>query len=307
MKLKSYLIIFTLCIAAIACTKSSNKPEPETEPVPPATNEAKHRISFGFDDFEVTTTNGKEMNARDYLGHLIYIVYDSSGKKMHQIEQGGYSRQPVVGTISDSLTSGKYTVVLAGKNKGGDTMVSYMNGDYLYMLQFYRSLRNDVFYKKFVLNVSNKDTVINNLKLEKLTGNLEVRVLDTMPPNIASVDVMIFSMPVYFNVLNETLSTSEDEPVAPGGEVDPAQIGNGPIIFNTYHFGSSKKFHIQIRAWEYTNNVHRLVKQKDVDVVVYPNKKTILSGRLYPPSSPVGTTIPVTVDPDFAETINQAF
>ncbi len=307
MKLKLYLIILTLCIAAIACTKSSNKPEPETGPVPPATNETKHLISFGFDDFEVTTTNGKEMNARDYLGHLIYIVYDSSGKKMHQIEQGGYSRQPVVGTISDSLPSGKYTVVLAGKNKGGDTMVSYMNGDYLYMLQFYRSLRNDVFYKKFELNVSNKDTVINNLKLEKLTGNLEVQVLDTMPPNIASVDVMIFSMPVYFNVLNETLSTSEDEPVAPGGEVDPAQIGNGPIIFNTYHFGSSKKFHVQIRAWEYRGNVHSLVRQKDVDVAVYPNKKTILSGRLYPPTSPVGTTIPVTVDPDFAETINQAF
>ncbi len=304
MKLKFPVIVLALGVVFIACTKSSGKPEGQSGPVTASNNAVLHRISLTMDKFNVgfeRTPGSKEMPVKDYLAYFTYIVYDAAGKQIHRIEQGdlrGYEYMPLTGAISDSLPSGNYTVVLAGVN--GDTSFRIVNPDNLATVQLkhdcYGYGVGDVFYKRIELKVSN-DTALSNVNLERLVGKLEIHVTDAVfPANVYYVDTRVYNLSTTFNVSNETLQGVD---TSYGGQF---YAWAQPIITGT-HFGSENKLQVAIRIYD---GGFGLIQQKIIDsVVVYKNKRTVLSGKLFQDWG--GARKTATVSAGDANTIYQNF
>ncbi|MEX6686621.1 FimB/Mfa2 family fimbrial subunit [Danxiaibacter flavus] len=301
---KLYLIVSAVCIAAVACTKSASKPDIEAEkPAIVETEPQLHRISFNFSDFEISYQGGKaiakEMAVKDFLKSLYYAVYDSTGEEIKRIDFGSnsYPNKLVPAQIQDSLKAGKYTIVFAG---GKDTLCVNPGKTTLSDLSIMNWFNQDIFYKKFVLTVSDHDTSLTSIRLERITGSLEVTLKDSvLPANVASLVFLTRNRPGYFGVMQDVI-VGLDSSYA--GDFNPG-FNSYPVNITSSYFGSNSNLQVVIRAYDKTRAI---IKEKIVDGVhVYVNKKTVLSGKLFPTPSEV--EIPITVDPDFAETINQTF
>lgn len=306
MSAKSYLIVLLVCFVAVACHKSASRPDLEAEkPVTDEIESQLHKVNFNFSDFEVgfqgARKAAKEMPAKDFLSYLYYSVYDSSGTFVKDITQYRWYDSTTFGKISDSLKSGKYDIVFVG---AANDSVFVLNKNKLLTARLNMGFSYwpvaDVFFKKFSLVVDDRDTTINSLRLNRITGNLEVRLKDSLlPADVARISIVTKNKPSLFNIIQESI-TGADSSYA--GDFNPS-FNSYPISMSSSYFGSENQLQVVIRAYDKND---ALIKEKVVDGVhVYVNKKTVLSGKLFPAPSEV--EIPITVDPDFAETINQTF
>ncbi|MEX6686617.1 hypothetical protein QTN47_03885 [Danxiaibacter flavus] len=309
MKAKLPLLFIVCTVAVLGCAKSTNKPDVQNEPNS-GDKQVLHRVSLNLGKFEVDyarKANAKEMSAAEYLQYLSYSIFDSTGKRVHGIEQRSFAPPylPVTGVISDSLPSGMYTVVLAGMKIDNDSSMFIKSPENIMTMQIQnrRALwygGSNIFYKKFALRVSNSDTSLSSIKLDKITGKLELNLLDSaLPANVYGVSLEFRNTPAFFNVGNELVSNVDTLNryyfwPAPG-HVFPDM--------SSFHIGSENRLVVTIRAYDRQG---ALLKEKVVGgVIIYKNKRTILSGKLFP--GPADVEIPVTVDPDFPETTYQTF
>lgn len=303
MNTKFYVVALAACIAAVACSKSSSKPE-ENQPAgsTPSTgsNIVKYPVHFGLGNIDVVESgrlNKRELPAGSFLRYIFYGAYDSMGrlasKKIQDLNNVS-AYPPDYGLISDSLPAGKYTIVLAGGNwsffEEENSIDSLLN-----VVKFASKHGQDIFYKKFDINVSAKDTTYGNVRLNRITGLFQYQLTDTLPENVAMVSVSIDNLPTYFSPFNESLSG-----------IDSIRFYNNynridnPLISGQFSFlASPNKHRITISA---RTEFDRPVYEKVIDnVSIYPNKVTLLRGKLS--DAPVGgNPIIIVGDPDYADT-----
>jgi hypothetical protein len=296
-----FYIVVVLTSCFLSCTKSSTSPESPSDNGEFVVNDNHlHAVTFSLDGFEIDygkRMSSKEMAAKDYLKFLFYEVFDSSGNFLKRIDQEIYKDSTTFGKISDSLRSGKYTIVVAGTN---DT--NYIRHSYRFesVLEWFPQ---DVFYKKIELLVAGQDTTINNLRLDRISGKLEIRLKpEVVPANVKYADVFIDSIAPFFDLLNGTLSGRNG---TYGAALNPAVNYNPDLNMAFYCYGSDNKMRVILRAYDEKEQI--VVRKVIENVQVFANKKTILKGSLFD-SEPIGNTVlPITVDPDYAETIIQNY
>ncbi len=305
MKAKLLLLVMVCSAVFFACTKSSTKPDAQAEKPDEQTALPLVGVNFNFSDFEVgfqgARKNAKEMAAKDFLTFLNYSVYDSAGYFVKQISHYKWYDSSRFGQFSDSLRPGRYDIVFVGSAYDSVYISNYLQLSTVLINRLAgNGARADVFYKRFSLIVSNKDTTLSNVRLDRITGGLEVRLKDTsLPSNVSRVTVVAKNAPTSFSILQQN-AVGLDSAIA--GQFS-TQYDSYPISMASFYFGAQNKVQVIIRAFDKNNLI---ITEKIVEnVYVYLNKKTVLSGKLF--SGPANVEVPVTVDPDYAETINQSF
>lgn len=296
-----------LAVTLFSCSKNTSEPKQPTEPQTPGrTNQSvRHSIKFNLSSFQIDylrkNTGAKEVNAKDYFKYLVYSVYDSSGRLVNKVEQkaGGNN----FGQIADSLSKGSYTVVLGGSpdsiflqndpywfTRGTDTSLSTLK---YYTIYFAK----DFFHKKFALTVNNNDTTVSNIKLDRIMGSLEIKLKDSIPFNAIVAGTLVYGHSSYFNVANET--------VISGDSSWATQFSRATSTMNGYYFGSNEKMRVVIQVY----TPERYIEKTIDNVVVYPNRKTILTGYVLTPDADTSGNVSVglNLDPDYTETIVQEF
>lgn len=266
-----------LICAMLACVLAAGCQKDLANSVTNGNNQSQaklHKVSCSMKDFGITdksSLGNKETAANDYLDYLFYGAYDSTGKLVRKIEQGKRWTTGF-GSISDSLKSGNYTIVLA-ESKDSSLYTSGVNQ--LSTLQFWGPFPQDIFYKKFLLSIADRDTSLDNIRLDRLTGLLEIVLTDTVTySNISMLVTSIQNSPMFYNVATDSLtgttSTSHDYYNPIFGSQDPS------TFFDGFYWGTDQPLTLKIIALDWSR--HFLQQRIIQNVHIYPNKKTVLTG-----------------------------
>ncbi|MEX6686622.1 hypothetical protein QTN47_03910 [Danxiaibacter flavus] len=237
--------------------------------------EKVYQVSYSMKGFGITdksSLTNKETAANDYLDYLFYGAYDSTGKLVRKIEQAKRAGTEF-GTISNSLKSGNYTIVLAATK---DSILYTSGVDQLNTLQLSGQFPQDIFYKKFSLNIADRDTSFDNIRLDRLTGLLEIVLTDTVTyTNISMLVTSIDNSPGFYNVagdsLTGTIATYHEYHSLLFGSQDPS------TFFDGFYWGTNQPLTLKIIALDWSR--HFYMQRIIQNVHIYPNKKTVLTGN----------------------------
>lgn len=301
---KSYIIIFIFCIAFAACKKDS-------KPAPVDAN-TLHKVTFKVSSFSQqhlafqpnSTTRPKSLNSlsttypsssdtiRTYPA-LVYQVYDSTGKLVHQISQDTTTAN--FGTINDQLTAGTYTIIMVGginvdtRSAGSEKLmpVNYgttstqhlVDAEVLYLMYnpyagnsapFF----DETFYKKFTLTVTS-GSIAQNISLPHIVGQLIVNIQDAIPANAQNIQLTIGSISYVYN-----LGTGLPDVKGDSGTMAYLVVP-GVTNFKMYNYilNTTAPFSVTISAYS-DGNV--LIASKTIqNVSCAANQQVTLTGNLF--------------------------
>lgn len=235
----------------------------------------------------------KEIAVKEYLRYIYYAAYDSAGRQVKRIEQNftmGDTTRNELGVINDSLPSGMYTIVMIGAINAP----SVRDADSLLSKMSFYSTGSDLFFKKFTVNVGDSYNGMSTVKLDRISGRLQLKLTDSLPPEVTALTLLIApTLPLYYFPAADT-----------AGEF-------GSIAADILHYdldviGSDKKHQVVIHALD--KDGMKLYQKIIKDVVIRPNQLTILRGSLMNSDSldaSSGTSF--TFDPDYGEPIIKNF
>ncbi|MEX6686618.1 hypothetical protein QTN47_03890 [Danxiaibacter flavus] len=273
------VLISIICSVAVSCNKTNDIQLKNNSVL---TNGNMHKVSYklnGLGDLGNGRTNSKEVAAGSYLDYLFYAVYDSTGKLVHKKEQRKIFSPDNFGFISDSLLTGSYNVVVAGTK---DSLLFANGYNQLNTLQLSGNFPQDVFCSKFSLSVGNKDTSLNNIRLDRLTGQLEIVLTDSLLALLyQTITCSVTNHPQAYNVMADSTVGS----TYAGRTFYGYQMGQKTSVFDAFFLGSDSTYTIEILA--NTGYLGGNVSKKIKNVKLYRNKKTILTGSFNNASSTV--------------------
>jgi hypothetical protein len=308
---KMYAGMIAAILLIVACSKEYN-------PVIPNLGQT-YNVRFNVNSFDITyttmaTNNGNKTinlmgktvsvdtaaNPGDLGGYIQTIamaVYDAQGTLVtNDVQEYG---ETDFGSFSAQLASGDYTICVVATNKAINTDTSVVgngNGfigfDYSFPSSFndlfiYSSnASNDIFYAKRAIQVGNADTTFSNINPSRLTGALQINLLDsaTVGNNLL---VTIKNAPYRYFVLSDSL------------QCNPQYSFSYNILDNpSFILGSFNPLTIELKTPAVTKTVS--------DVYVYPNKKTILTGSVNSSDSS-NASFPIRIDTAYSETLQQNF
>ncbi|MEX6691027.1 hypothetical protein QTN47_26195 [Danxiaibacter flavus] len=272
-----------LCVVAVACNKSSTAPNENDKPDKTANTSAairKYAVRFSLGDIDVSDgrTANREMPVRNYLHYLSYRAYDSTGRLISKIVQDSILAYagPDFGVINDSLPVGDYTIVVVGAQYYSvefydDTLLSRFN-------LFTR--HEDVCLKKFNITVSEHDSIAAPIKLERITGVLEINLKDTLHPEVKMEKVYVDSTYLHMQIATGELQSSITDFFPSWGSLAY------PYSFSIGYLGSNTTHTVTIVGCDI--NEQPVAQRVITGVYIYPNRKTILTGRLFDTSDTGG-------------------
>lgn len=295
--------------ASFAClfSCSKNNQSPESVTVAPAGDTAHHAVRMSVSDFEAQYTNMRLVNLQNdsaqYLKYLFAGIYDASGRLVSWREQQrGWQFDTAFGKFNWALTSGTYSVVFVATT---DTLIGkyYLlnnKADSLAGLRIKNYWSNggvDVFYNKTAFTVGNMDTVVNSIQLSRISGKIEVHLKDNSQLlDSTSMTVTIKGYPAFYSVGGNFYS-----PANPGDSITLKKVSSR--VYEGFCLGSFNKINTVFRGFLYKPGVGQQFFTKvlnNVDVYVYTNKRTVLSGYLAGPDS---GSIHLSADAEFSETV----
>ncbi|MCC8407376.1 FimB/Mfa2 family fimbrial subunit [Mucilaginibacter sp. UR6-1] len=273
---KIYLIFPLLFLLFAACKKdgkSPGKPDPEE----PDTTGKVYTVNFnvGIDANSKTVSGVKNetnksltaqsTDLKTTISQLAYYVLDNNGNIITTILQD-YD-DPNFGIINDTFTTGEYTVVVWGA--WGSPPV----GNYIL-----RAFGRDIFYKKFNLTVSSSTPAEQqNINLERIVGQLQVKVLDSIPPEAKSINITV--SPDYSLNLKTGVVVSPSFETERSATFVDSLIGKQNFTIATNVMNTTKTFTVKIVCTSKTGGLLANITVPNINCL--PNKRTILSGRLF--------------------------
>ncbi len=306
MKVSSITSLVFFSVFFIACSKNQDVQQPSHNDQPTELLQ-KHTVAFNLNNFKVSYNErqaNKEVAAKDYLTILSIVAFDSAGNHANSfIHNTVGGDMQTFGRLSLQLTPGTYTFMIEGTAKEQQQLFTdflQLNTARLMTSLSHDDLHgSDVFYKKFTFTVADRDTTIETVRLDRLTGLLEVQFTDTLPENVERVDVKAYDAPFSYYVNEDSVRWRDSMfvgRIARNTVVDSLKVNN-------YFFGTNSPMTVVIKAYDKDGNF--MYEKKVENVFVYRNKKTVLKGKLYPTN--LSIDVPVTVDPDYADTVTQNF
>lgn len=140
------------------------------------------------------------------LGVLNYLVFDATGKFVHQKKQ--LKEDEAFGKIDDELKIGQYTVILISST--GELKMG-VNATPLTTTKIISSaISGDIFYKKLTVDVTPQG-VTESLFLDRIVGCLQVSIEDRIADNIKTIELQVQNETPYFNVNTGEVETTNIE------------------------------------------------------------------------------------------------
>lgn len=265
------------------------------------TGQLKKEVTFNISDFSQKVedfSKSKEnkvssVSLKSVVAYLTYIVYDTNGNEVSRIKQdssgntkriykGVGSEHELVlgkkqyGCIRDSLGAGTYTVIIAASNTFFEINRRTANFDFQFYplteayLQYMRGAdsyyrTSDTYFKKMSITVS-KDNLQTPVVLDRIVGKIDLTILD------AKADT---KYQVIFENENEAYKFSDENPFGDLSLFLPKDY-KGP---NTGYFILNTLTPVTVKILYSEGGVQ--MEKKIVDVKVFKNKRTILTGSLY--------------------------
>ncbi|HEY8956509.1 FimB/Mfa2 family fimbrial subunit [Chitinophaga sp.] len=309
--MKRVLFLPLLVSMLFACKKDAVKNDPPVDSV-----SDKKAISISIADFireeeNMRSAKKKQPNSGTYakedsarISDIYYIAYNSNGNKVSLIHQDTVNQSSSFGTISDSLASGSYTIVLIASEKPlyTETFTSPVNNPNISSHSFGPAFLGavainplgDLFFKKIQVDIAPTGNPTSlEVTLNRIVGKLEVNILDALPatdPN-GYIGVQVTPLSIAFNLADESISQPESIWQWIGTRTSQH-------TFKDYLFGANNEFNVVI-SYKDKNTGADLVKTIE-HVTCHTNKKTIITGYLYgTPNHPGG--------PDYQVKLNQSW
>ncbi|NEU08284.1 hypothetical protein GZH53_08180 [Flavihumibacter sp. R14] len=290
----------------------------------------KHEVIFNLPDFAqrivvLSKGNATSDQLKNSVANLTYIVYDSGGTEVSRIEQDStgattrfvndrvhperYAGIQTFGCIRDSLVTGDYTVIMIASTARFEINTQTITSEGYYFnpldeASFYYergldswSRTGDTFFKKFSIKVGT-GPLQQDISLDRIVGKAEINILDSKPGTTFKFlftnehEAYKFSDETAFGTTNDIENERYLEEV-PGG----LKLSFSKFLINT-------QTPIDVTVKVYENGA--LTATKTIKGVrFYKNKRTILTGRIYPPTT-IGFS--VTVNDEFdAEPVEVSF
>lgn len=302
--------LMAVTVIAFSCKKDTGYHETST----PVNDAARYNVTLGIGSFEAQYTDMRVVNLADdtaaYLKYLYTALYDSAGNQIRLTEQLRFNAYDTsFGKFYYTLPAGNYTVVFVAAN---DTAVIYQGlfnnkNATLQSLQInnlFTSGGYDIFYNKTRFKVSNQDTIASNLQLHRLTGKMELQLKDAAPllDSSRSLYVAISGFSRAYRPYIDSFTTS-----VAGDSMFLARTSSsvwagfclgGYNRIKTYIYGSLNNPPVY-----YNQPVYRVID--NLNVYVYPDMKTILTGYLVNNSFSGGSGL--SVNTDFSQTVTTTF
>lgn len=270
------ILCVCLCVVAVACNKSSTAPHESDKPDKTTSTSAtvrKYPVRFNMADVDVSDGRiaNREMPVRNYLHYLFYRAYDSTGRLASEIVQDSVVAYvgPEFGVINDSLPAGDYTIVVIGAQFNS---LELNNDTLLSTFQLF-TRHEDVCLKKFNITVSEQDSVVAPIKLERITGVLEINLKDTLHPEVKMEKVYVDSTYLHMQIATGELQSSITDFFPSWGSLAY------PYSFSIGYLGSNTSHTVTIVGCDI--NEQPIVQKVVTGVYIYPNRKTILTGKLF--------------------------
>lgn len=265
---KVIYICALLSVAIVSCKKNG-----ETTSKPEADGK-KYEVNFniGIDAGEqnlhslskINKLNNSLANLSDMATFLAYYVFNSDDKLVTSLIQT--SNTPNFGKITDGFAAGTYTVVLvATKNQPTEY-------DYKHIV----ALGSDTFYQKFELTVT-ASTVTQNINLHRVNGQLEVKILDAIDDGTASIQYQLdtdYGLLLSNGMPDISKANNRTETKA----ISSSLYGTTNYTYNTFVTNTAKPLKLTIIVNSKISGAYKTVVDS---VMIYPNTRTILSGKLF--------------------------
>lgn len=339
--MKNIYLLLILGLIVSSCKKDQEVPSTESISV----SKKKYAVSFNASGFTSVVVNMVKKNgvssvpAGDKTSDLTYLVYNSDGVEIKRIEhnrrnesqsaivyrvnsllqplyigdEGVITEEGVYGSITDSLATGTYTIVMVATelnaviNNYDDSNFNYEKLQNSYFLFYdgegsanpsiYRT--RDTYFKKFTLTVNGD--VSDNVELPRIVGQIEINLQDSKPGDTYVTNYIGEQSGYTFSTEAPTggLPTPGDEFVK-DNVITPGTLN---LKYSNYIINTDKPIQVEIKAYR----AGELVATKIIkDVRVYKNKRTILTGKMYDSTPAVGFNVSVNDEFD-SEPVNVEF
>jgi len=286
-------IIVLLCFSS--CKKTENNPSPESE---------LHALTLTLNGFGQIITDAKNggftssdpIPLKDYVRFLNYFIYGQDGNLVHSLKQADTDAN--FGKITDQVPSGTYSVVLVGSRYndtfGGTTTLSGSK-------VLCSAVDDDLFFKRISITVGSDD-LSQNVVLDRVSCYVEISIDETLPVEVASIDVSVLNEADVFlfstesALVGSTPATKKLTKVI-SNDSDRNNPKMGMCILNAVS-DLSVQIYCYDSAKKYINGV------KVQNVKCEKNRKTILYGKIF--AMPSGE-YPVSVNPEWGDPIPKPF
>lgn len=286
--MRHVLSTFAICILfCTGCKKDAHNPDV-------IDTGKKYAISFNVSDFKQEFQNfdgrkGKVQareNLSEYIQHLYYVVFTQNHTFVKKIEQD--SSEADFGMIKDSLPAGTYSISLLGSaDTVGFSAISQND-----LLAVTTLPGTDIFYRQAYIVVD--DELHQEIELKRVVSKLKVVLEDPIPQGTAFISFTPLEAPALPNefwVMPNAISLySGERPVNPTYNQYVRLIA--PNLYGTSNYTTEMylltpdTLHIALDIYWGKDLGSPFYDQKRIgNIVVAPNTKTVLSGRLFQSSN----------------------
>ena len=264
-------IVPALLLASVlfACKKDSN-------PVDSPSSDSKKPVTFSVQNFLVSqqdmSANGR-VEALPQIANVYYYAYKSDGSKASTKAQSSGTAN--FGVITDSLAPGTYTIVLAASSISLDYFYTMNVGlKDAFLSQGTTANMGDFFFKKFQVTISDSgNPPTMDVSLNRVVGLLQANLKDALPasdPNGAAINVTV-KYPA------SAIEFATEAPFHIHSEENINRINQ--TTWEYYILGSSQALTVTINWKDKTTGAS--MSKTIPNIVISPNKKTIINGYLY--------------------------
>ncbi|WP_295792246.1 FimB/Mfa2 family fimbrial subunit [Mucilaginibacter sp.] len=305
---KAILLLLMAPVIFFSCKKDHNKT--------PVRDTKTYNVNLNIDGAtsEVTNSSGGKIHVNglqpdsvpisSYLKMLYYHIFDSNGTEINHIVQDSTAAN--FGVISDNLPAGTYRVIITAGMRNlvaivrddgvvgtaDDNLTAFQKTKAYYDpklpvgTQPQLGIWDDTFSSTFPITVS-ASGVNQQVLLNRIVGQLEIKLLDQIPANAAKIYIEIESDEFFYN-LNTNLPEGPTKEtmldVIPTAAKGHANYKIDRIIGNT-----TTPFKVTIFCLDAGLNPLGLVTVDNV--ICQKNKRTVLSGNLFSGNSGITITL----------------
>lgn len=257
------------------------------EGINPATTQASHKVNINTSGFNIAeesmTRRTTENKLSDHISKLRYFVMESYGNTggelalVKKIEQDYDVDNENFGSMTFDLENGEYTVFVIGEERNEREGYSAVNNPVpRVFLSFGHDLSSpigDIFMSRQKIIVDNGD-VTADFVLDRIVGQLEVRITDAIPVGTTHVDVILYNEVDHYYFDVDDLSPSRINLYS--ARVESEDIGSTTFSRKLFVLRSGGPvLNIEVRA--YDGNGRVIASRIKDNVEIQRNKKTILT------------------------------
>lgn len=293
---------------------SSCKKEKSTAP---AADGKLHTVNFTFKEFNVeyaeAKTKGMRINGLSTqateTSNIYVLIYDSAGKIYQQtvLQKGsnGFSAKSYL------LPAGLYTCIFIGSSYISSNVNNYLrliNVNVLnsgiakhYDGDFFKTPLQETFYKKIIINVENTD-ITSAIDLTRVVAGLKVIVKDAIPSNAVNVVLTVDTLYTAMQVKDGLPLKSEFVTANTYSFNVTNLIGTSGVSFTRNMFTApNNTVSVSLKAFD---KYQEVIATKAIrNIVINPNKITVLSGNLFGGNGSNNNAIDVKADTTWSSDI----